>query len=237
MLEELKDKVWKANLDLVRFGLVTLTFGNVSGFDPGQGLVAIKPSGVPYEGLRAEDMVLVDVDGRVVEGNLRPSSDLPTHLSLYRAFRGIGGVAHCHSDWAAAFAQARREIPCLGTTHADCLQCPVPLTRHLTPAEVREDYEGNTGAVIVERFARLDPVHVPVVLVAGHGPFAWGATPAEAAAHSLALEKIAKVAWLALGLNPKLRSLPGHLIRKHFERKHGPRAYYGQKDSPAPKKD
>jgi len=229
MLETLKEKVWRANLDLVRFGLVTLTFGNVSGLDRDKGLVAIKPSGLSYDDLKPEDMVLVDLEGRVAEGRLSPSTDTPSHLRLYRAFSTVGGVAHCHSDWATAFAQAGRDIPCLGTTHADHFGGPVPLTRLLTAAEVNEDYEGNTGAVIVERFARLDPRAVPAVLVAGHGPFTWGTGPAEAVANSLALEKTAKMAWLALRLNPKAKPIPTHLLRKHFERKHGPQAYYGQR--------
>jgi len=229
MLEDLREKVWRANLDLVRFGLVTLTFGNVSGFDRERGLLAIKPSGLSYEQLKPSDIVLVDLKGRVVEGTLRPSSDTPSHLKLYKAFKDIAGIAHCHSDWASAFAQARREIPCLGTTHADHFHGPVPLTRFLTAAEVKQDYEGNTGAVIVERFARLDPLAVPAALVAGHGPFAWGRTPAEAVANSLALEKSAKMAWLAMGLNPRVKPLPAYLVNKHYARKHGPNAYYGQK--------
>ncbi len=228
MLEELKEKVWRANLDLVRLGLVALTFGNVSGFDRGKGLAAIKPSGISYDGMEAEDMVLVDLEGKVVEGRLRPSSDTPTHLRLYKAFPETGGIAHCHSEWATVFAQARREIPCLGTTHADYFDGPVPVTRLLRPAEVKTDYERRTGDVIVERFARLDPRAFPGVLVADHGPFTWGATPAEAVDNSLALERIAKMAWLALGLNPRLKPIPGYLRRKHFERKHGPTAYYGQ---------
>jgi L-ribulose-5-phosphate 4-epimerase len=229
MLEELKEKVWRANLDLVRFGLVALTFGNVSGFDRGKGLAAIKPSGISYDGMEADDMVLVDLEGKVVEGRLRPSSDTPTHLRLYKAFPETGGIAHCHSEWATAFAQARREIPCLGTTHADYFDGPVPVTRLLRAAEVKTDYERRTGDVIVERFARLDPRAFPGVLVADHGPFTWGATPAEAVANNLALERIAKMAWLALGLNPRLKPIPGYLRRKHFERKHGPTAYYGQR--------
>ncbi len=235
MLEELKEKVWKANLDLVRFGLVSLTFGNVSGCDQEKGLVAIKPSGVSYEGLESEDMVVLDLEGRIVEGRLRPSSDTPTHLKLYRAFPRIAGIAHCHSEWATAFAQARREIPCLGTTHADHFHGPVPLTRMLRPAEVERDYEGGTGEVIIERFARLDPEAVPGVLVAAHGPFTWGASPAEAVANSLVLEKVAKTAWLALRLDPAVKPIPECLQRKHFERKHGPGAYYGQAKGGRPK--
>lgn len=236
MNDELKEKVWRANLDLVRLGLVALTFGNVSGFDRERGLVAIKPSGLTYDGMESEDMVVVDLDGRVIEGRLKPSSDTPTHLRLYRAFPEIGGIAHCHSEWATAFAQARREVPCLGTTHADHFNGPVPVTRPLRASEVAADYEGRTGEVIIERFARLNPSAVPGVLVAGHGPFTWGASPAEAVANSLVLEKVAKMAWLALRLNPKVEPIPGYLLRKHFERKHGPAAYYGQATPAAPRK-
>lgn len=228
MLEDLKEKVWEANLDLVRNGLVVLTFGNASGFDRASGLVAIKPSGLSYESLRSEDMVLVDLDGATVEGRLRPSSDTPTHLALFRAFPEIGGIAHAHSSAATAFAQAAREIPCLGTTHADHFHGPVPVTRMLTRAEVENDYERNTGLVIVETFASLDPLATPAVLVAGHGPFAWGRTPGEAAANALVLETVARIALDTLALNPEIGPLPAPLLKKHFERKHGPWAYYGQ---------
>lgn len=228
MLEELKDRVWQANLDLVRFGLVTLTFGNVSGLDHERGLMVIKPSGLPYEVLKPSDFVVLDLEGKVVEGHLRPSSDAPTHIRLYRSFKKAAGIAHCHSEWATAFAQARREIPCLGTTHADHFHGPVPVTRMLTSAEVNRHYEKNTGELIVERFRGLDSAATPAVLVAGHGPFTWGKTPAEAVANSLVLEKAAKMAWLALQLNPGVKRLPACIMNKHFERKHGPAAYYGQ---------
>lgn len=228
MLEELKNRVWQANLDLVRFGLVTLTFGNVSGLDHERGLMVIKPSGLTYEALKPSDFVVLDLEGKVVEGHLRPSSDSPTHIRLYRSFKSAAGIAHCHSEWATAFAQARREISCLGTTHADHFRGSVPVTRMLTPSEVNRNYERNTGELIVERFHGLDPAATPGVLVAGHGPFTWGKTPAEAAANSLVLEKAAKMAWLALQLNPGVKRLPACVMNKHFERKHGPAAYYGQ---------
>jgi L-ribulose-5-phosphate 4-epimerase len=228
-MNELKEKVWKANLDLVKNRLVTLTFGNVSGFDPAKGLAVIKPSGMPYPELLPKDMVVLDLDGRQVEGSLNPSSDTPTHLVLYRAFSGVLGVAHSHSDYAAMFAQAGRPIPCLGTTHADHFYGEVPLTRWITEAETEEDYEGNTGRVILERFTYLNPLEVPAVLVAGHGPFVWGASPGEAVVNSIALEAAAKMAWGTLGLNPETPPLPDYILNKHFRRKHGPGAYYGQK--------
>ncbi len=229
MLRDLKESVWKANLDLPKLGLVILNFGNASGIDRRRGVVAIKPSGVAYETLKPEDIVLVDLQGRVIEGRLAPSSDTLTHIELYKAFSEIGGIVHAHSDYATAFAQARRGIPCLGTTHADFFGGPVPVTRGLTPNEVREHYEENTGKVIVKRFARLDPSKTPAVLVAGHGPFVWGKTPEDAVRTGLVLERIAKAALATRLLNPRGISLPGHIIRKHFERKHGPQAYYGQK--------
>jgi L-ribulose-5-phosphate 4-epimerase len=229
MLEDLKENVLQANLDLVRYGLVILTFGNVSGFDRESGLMAIKPSGVSYDGLTAEDIVLVDSDGRVAEGGLRPSSDWSTHMALYAAFPEIGGVTHAHSPMATAFAQARTEIPCLGTTHADYFSGPIPVTRFLTPKEVEKGYEALTGTVIVERFAGLKPLDNPAVLVAGHGPFTWGRTPIEAVQHALILESVAAMARATLQIDPSIRPLPGHVLRKHQQRKHGPHAYYGQK--------
>ncbi len=229
MLNELKKRVYEANLDLVGHGLAFLTFGNVSGIDRRRGVVAIKPSGVGTEDMKAADIVLVSLDGRVVESKLRPSSDTPTHLALYRAFPAIGGIAHAHSEYATMFAQAGQEIPCLGTTHADYFPGPVPLTRRLTKSEVERDYEANTGKVIVERFRRLDPAATPAVLVAGHGPFAWGDSPEEAVRCAFLLDRIAKMALGTLLIAPGCGPLPGHLLRRHFERKHGPRAYYGQK--------
>ncbi len=229
MLEKLKQKVWKANLDLVKYNLVTLTFGNVSGIDREKGLVVIKPSGVEYEELKPEDMVVVDLEGRIVEGELNPSSDTPSHLEIYRAFREIGSVAHTHSEYASIFAQACQEIPCFGTTQADYFRGAVPVTRFLREEEVKGGYERNTGKVIVERFRELNPLAIPAVLVAGHGPFAWGKTPEEAVKNNFILEKIAKMALGTLLLNPQSESLPEHILQKHFQRKHGPDAYYGQK--------
>ena len=229
MLADLKESVWKANLDLARSGLVILTFGNVSGIDRRRGIVAIKPSGVPYDSLKAEDMVLVDLEGSVVEGWLSPSSDTPTHVEIYKAFPQVGGVAHAHSAYATMFAQARREIPCFGTTHADQFHGPVPLTRLLVEAEIAAGYERNTGRIIAERFAGLDPLALPAVLVAGHGPFAWGRTPAEAIETALVLEHVAKMAFGAMALDPRIAPLDACIQDKHFHRKHGPDAYYGQK--------
>lgn len=228
MLEELREQVCEANLALVDQGLVTLTWGNVSGIDRDRGIFAIKPSGVPYRGMAARDIVLVDLDGKVVEGALRPSSDTPTHLALYRAFPTIGGVAHTHSTHATALCQARRELPCLGTTHADHFAGTVPLTRQLTPDEVRDDYEGNTGTVIVERFAALEPDEIPAVLVAGHGPFTWGPDASGAVHNAVALDACARIALLSGLLDGEPPELEAHLLRQHYERKHGPDAYYGQ---------
>ncbi len=228
-LEELRKLVYQANIDLVDLGLVTLTWGNVSGLDKESGIVAIKPSGVDYKDLAPENLVLVDLAGNRVEGDLNPSSDTPTHLELYRAFDRIAGVAHTHSDYAGMFAQARLAIPCLGTTHADHFNGEVPLTRMITQEEVEADYEGNTGKVIVERFERIDPQEMPAVLVAAHGAFAWGSSPERAVINSLALEKTAKMAWGTLSLAPEVPPFPEYLLRKHYQRKHGPQAYYGQK--------
>ncbi len=229
MLTELKEAVYKANLDLTKSGLVILTFGNVSGIDRRRNIVAIKPSGVPYDSLKADDIVLVDLDGNVVEGWLNPSSDTPTHLELYKAFPQVGGVAHAHSEYATMFAQAEKDIPCFGTTHADLFHGPVPLTRLLVEAEVVEDYERNTGKIIVERFAGVDPLELPAVLVAGHGPFAWGRTPSEAVETALVLEHVAKLAFGTMILDRGRPPLDACILEKHFRRKHGPDAYYGQK--------
>ncbi len=229
MLPDLKEAVFKANLELARSGLIIMTFGNVSGIDRRKGIVAIKPSGVAYDALKADDIVLVDLEGQVVEGWLNPSSDTATHAEIYKAFPDVGGVAHAHSVYATMFAQARREIPCLGTTHADHFHGPVPLTRLLVEAEVEAGYERNTGRIIVERFAGLDPLTIPGVLVAGHGPFAWGRTPADAVEAAVVLEQVAKMAHGALALAPRLAPLDRHIAEKHFLRKHGPDAYYGQK--------
>jgi len=228
MLEELRRQVLEANLELNRQGLVVYTWGNVSGIDRSRGLVAIKPSGVPYEGMTAEQMVIVDLEGKIIEGTLRPSSDLPTHLELYRRFPNIGGVAHTHSTYATAWAQAGMEIPCLGTTHADHFYGPVPCARALTQDEVEHEYELNTGKVIVETFAALDPAAVPAVLVAQHGPFTWGKDPMDAVKNSVVLEEVAKMASIALGVNPCAQAVPQYLLDKHYFRKHGKNAYYGQ---------
>ncbi len=228
-LLSLKTEVFRRNLDLVRHGLVVLTWGNVSGIDREAGLVAIKPSGVAYDAMTAEDIVVVDLDGHVVEGSLRPSSDLPTHLALYRAFPSVGGIVHTHSPKAVAWAQARRAIPAFGTTHADHFHGPVPCTRELTPEEVAADYERNTGLVIAERFRDLDPDAFPGVLVAGHGPFTWGRDPRKAVENAVALEQIAAMALDTLAIDPSAAPAPAHVLDKHYFRKHGPGAYYGQK--------
>jgi L-ribulose-5-phosphate 4-epimerase len=228
MLEQLRAAVLEANLELVRQGLVLYTFGNASGISRADGLVVIKPSGVPYESMQLGDLVVTDLDGRTVEGTLRPSSDLATHLALYEAFPAIGGVVHTHSRYATAWAQAGREIPCLGTTHADYFRSSVPLTDAMDPAEIESDYELNTGHAIVRRFAELDAAEAPGVLVAGHGPFCWGATATEAAHHAVILEYIAQMAYMSVTLNAAAGPLhPAH-VDKHFWRKHGAAAYYGQ---------
>lgn len=230
MLERLKHDVAEANRRLEQSGLVTLTWGNVSGIDADRRHVAIKPSGVPYSELTADSIVLVDLQGNVVEGQLRPSSDTPTHLELYRRFGAIGGICHTHSRYATVFAQARCEIPCLGTTHADHFHGPVPLARPLSAGEVETDYELNTGRVIAERFASggLDPGAVPGVLVAGHGPFTWAGDAQRAVENAIALEAVAAMAWDVLQVNPQPLPLEDYILEKHFRRKHGPSAYYGQ---------
>ena len=229
MLDELKEKVFKANLDLVKHGLVIFTWGNVSGIDREKGLVVIKPSGVSYDEMKADDMVVVDLaTGKVVEGSLRPSSDTPTHLALYRAWPEIGGVVHTHSTYATAWAQAGKGIPNIGTTHADYFHEAIPCTRDMTEAEVKGDYELETGNVIVERFSGINPVHTPGVLVKNHGPFSWGTSPADAVHNAVVMEQVAKMAHIAFHVNPDLTMNP-LLVEKHFSRKHGPNAYYGQK--------
>ena len=229
ILKNLREEVLEVNLELVRRRLVLYTFGNASGIARDEGLVVINPSGVPYEAMKPEDLVVVSLDGKIVEGTLRPSSDLPTHLILYKAFPGIGGIAHTHSRAATAWAQAQREIPCFGTTHADYFHGPVPLTKPLTPAEIRSDYEANTGRAIVRRFAKLDPLRVPAVLVAGHASFCWSETPAQTAYVAVVLEEIAALALQTIAANPEARAISRHLHDKHLLRKHGGTAYYGQK--------
>jgi L-ribulose-5-phosphate 4-epimerase len=227
-LETLRSAVLEANLEVVRRGLVLYTFGNASGIDRQSGLVAIKPSGVPYEDLKAADLVLTDLDGKIVEGTLRPSSDLATHLLLYRAFPAIGGIVHTHSEFATAWAQAGREIPPYGTTHADYFYGPVPVTEELTAEEVGSDYVLNTGHAIVRRFSKLDPLAVPAVLVAGHAPFCWGPTPADAAHNAVVLEAVARMAYYTSTLNAACSGVARHLMDRHYFRKHGADRTYGQ---------
>lgn len=227
MYDDLKKQVFEANLALVRHGLVVLTWGNASAVDRTRGVVAIKPSGVPYDTLTWQEIVVVDLAGRTVDGTCRPSSDLPTHLELYAAWPAIGGVTHTHSLHATMFAQACQPIPCLGTTHADHFHGPVPVTRVLSASEV-DAYEANTGRVILERFAQLDPLHVPAVLVGAHGPFTWGRSATEAVYNAVALEQVAQMAMGTAQINPQTQPLAEHILAKHFSRKHGPQAYYGQ---------
>lgn len=230
MLEQLRQQVCQANLELPRRGLVLYTWGNVSGIDREKGLVVIKPSGVEYSALTPENLVVVDLDGHVVEGELNPSSDTKTHLELYHAFPSIGGVVHTHSTFAAAWAQAGQDIPCYRTTHADYFYGPVPCARDLTAGEVETDYEGNTGKVVVETFRSrgLDPAAVPGVLCHSHGPFAWGKDPTQAVYHAAVLEQVAKMALLTRQLDPDAVPAPQYVQDKHYLRKHGPNAYYGQ---------
>jgi L-ribulose-5-phosphate 4-epimerase len=228
LLTTLREEVLEANLELVRRGLVLYTFGNVSGIDRREGLVAIKPSGVPYEELTPEEIVISDLSGNIVDGNLRPSSDLPTHIELYKHFPSIGGVAHTHSEFATAWAQAETPIPCYGTTHADSFHGAVPVTDRLSSAEIAGDYELETGTAICRTFSEIDPMTIPAVLVAGHAPFCWGPTAAEAAHNAVILEYVAKMASHTLSINAESRPLARELHDKHFLRKHGRNAYYGQ---------
>src|SRR5690348_15550381 len=231
VLKTLREEVLKANLELVRRGLVLYTFGNASGIDRKEGLVAIKPSGVPYEELTAEHIVISDLNGKMVDGKLRPSSDLATHLELYKHFPNIGGVAHTHSEYGTAWAQAKRAIPCFGTTHADYFHGPIPVTADLSAEEIGGEYEKATGEVIVRTFAEIDPDHHPGVLVAGHAPFCWGKDAGDAVHNAAILEYIAKMATHTLAINAEAGPLASALHDKHFFRKHGPSAYYGQGSS------
>jgi L-ribulose-5-phosphate 4-epimerase len=228
MLEELKEKVLEANLDLVKYGLVTLTWGNVSGVDRERELIVIKPSGIEYDRMVSQDMVIVDFNGKVIEGKWRPSSDTVTHIELYKAFKDIGGVTHSHSEYATSFAQACKEIPCYGTTHADHFSGTVPVTRFLTKDEVKSAYELNTGKVIVERFEKLNPNEITGILVAGHAPFTWGKDPLDSVKNNLVLERVAKMSFNSIIINPEISNLPEYILNLHYQRKHGPNAYYGQ---------
>jgi len=227
MLEKLKEEVFHANLDLVKHGLVIFTWGNVSGIDREKGLVVIKPSGISYDEMRPKDMVVLNLYGQVVEGKLKPSSDTPTHLVLYRQFEQIGGVVHTHSEWATSWAQAGKGIPALGTTHADYFYGEIPCTRKLTKEEIEKDYELETGRVIVERFKDIDPNAIPGVLVNNHGPFSWGTDPQNAVHNAVVMEEVAKMTFRTLQLNPE-STMDQELLDKHFLRKHGKDAYYGQ---------
>jgi len=228
LLPDLRKAVLDANLELVRKGLVLYTFGNASGISPEKSLVVIKPSGVPYEKLRPADLVITDLSGKIVEGKLRPSSDLPTHLILYKAFPTIGGISHTHSEYATSWAQARRPIPCFGTTHADYFHGPVPVTSEMTDPEIASNYEANTGHAIVRVFKGMDPSAIPAVLVANHGAFAWGADPATSAHHAVILESVARMAYFTLGINQQASAIGRFLHDQHYLRKHGKAAYYGQ---------
>jgi L-ribulose-5-phosphate 4-epimerase len=231
MLERLKKEVLAANLQLPEHGLVTFTWGNVSGIDREQGLVVIKPSGVSYDDLKIDDLVVLDLNGRIVEGTLRPSSDTPTHLALYRAFSQIGGIVHTHSPWATSWAQAGRPIPALGTTHADYFYGEIPCTRALNKEEIERAYELETGSAIIETFEKegLDPVSMPGVLLSGHAPFSWGKSASQAVHNAVVLEEVAKMALQTFQLNPQMKPIDQFLLDKHYLRKHGVNAYYGQK--------
>ena len=231
MLEELKQEVYEANMQLPKLGLVSFTWGNVSGIDREKGLYVIKPSGVPYDELKPEDMVVVNLKGEVVEGDMNPSSDTPTHTYLYNHFPKIGGIVHTHSSWAVSFAAANMDVPALNTTHADTFYTDVPAADALTKEEIEEDYEGNTGKTIVRTFKErgLDYEATPAALVSQHGPFAWGKDAHEAVHNAVVMEEVARMAWIARGINPQLQPIDSWLMNKHFQRKHGPNAYYGQK--------
>lgn len=231
MLEQLKEEVLEANLSLPKYQLVTFTWGNVSGIDREAGHVIIKPSGVSYDTMKIEHLVVMDLDGNIVEGDLRPSSDTPTHLALYRAFPDIGGIVHTHSPWATSWAQAGRPIPALGTTHADYFYGDIPCTRELTKAEITQDYELETGHVIIETFQTngLDPAAIPGILVKGHAPFSWGKDAHQAVHNAVVLEQVAKMALHTYQLEPDVHPIGQHLLDKHYLRKHGANAYYGQK--------
>ena len=226
-LNRLKQQVYQANIDIVKHGLVIFTWGNVSAIDRDKNVIVIKPSGVSYDNMKSDDMVIVDMEGKVVEGKYKPSSDTATHLELYKAFPEIGGVVHTHSTYATAWAQSGLDIPNIGTTHADYFSDDIPCTRDMTEEEVKGDYEKDTGTVIIERFKELNPVHIPGVLVKNHGPFSWGKNADDAVHNAVVLEQVAKMAFIAYQVNPNL-TMNKLLIQKHFSRKHGPDAYYGQ---------
>lgn len=228
-MQQLKQQVFEANMDLPRYGLVTFTWSNVSAIDRQRGLVVIKPSGIAYESMTVDDMSVVDLQGHVVEGRWRPSSDTATHLALYRRYPDLGGVVHTHSTHATAWAQAGLAIPALGTTHADYFFGDIPCTRALSAQEVDEAYELNTGQVIIEALGEANPLHTPGIVVYQHGPFAWGKDAHEAVHNAVVMEEVARMAWIARGINPQLQPIDSWLMNKHFQRKHGPNAYYGQK--------
>lgn len=228
-MQPLKKQVFEANMDLPRYGLVTFTWGNVSAFDRARGRVVIKPSGVAYDAMTVDDMVVVDLDGNVIEGRWNPSSDTATHLALYRRFPSLGGIVHTHSTHATAWAQAGIAIPALGTTHADYFFGDIPCTRALTEAEVSDEYERNTGKVIIETLGERDPLHTPGIVVYQHGPFSWGNDAHDAVHNAVVMEEVAKMAWISRGINPQLQPIDSYLMNKHYLRKHGPDAYYGQK--------
>ncbi len=229
MLEELKKKVLEANLELPRKGLVTYTWGNVSAIDREKGLIVIKPSGVSYEEMKVEQMVVIDMEGNIIEGDLNPSSDTPTHIVLYKEFSGIGGIVHTHSSWATSWAQAGKSIPCYGTTHADYFYGNIPCTRKMTQEEIHGEYEHETGKLIVDTFEGINPMFVPGVVVNNHGPFTWGKDALEAVHNAVVIEEVAKMAYRSESLNTNIKPIDGNLLDKHFLRKHGVNAYYGQR--------